>query len=682
MNNYSNIPPSKKSLMNNIINLMIIACVDGKVSEEEQSLINQIAQSYGLSEEEFAQCGQKCNECLQSNQFPIEVPESDDAKVGFIRNLVATMMIDGNISDEERQLIEAIAERFGFKAKEVVDYLIQSINEEIQKPEEIQEPGETTSIAERIQQGKAALLRNDVATAFDHLMEAALADKEGFILLLELLSVEKRLYQLTLQQVEKMKALAEKGYVAAQYALGRYHQVRRPEKDSVDTALTLFNNAAKAGLPDAMAARALMMIRGLLGEIDQEAYYDELKAAFDKGSHLAGYHLYKAAVVGKDGFNADPQGVVDNIKEWLGDKESEDISEISPVYYEILALAYSALNEIDKATEYYSKCVRMGRTDLYSDYVIATCYDDDFEPIDENQLLKALENGIEMGDPYCYVLRADLYEKRFDEITDEKEQETLSAKIAQDLKTAAEMGEGGALVEYGFHSYLGDYGFEENNETAWNCFVKATEMNMAKAWTMIDEMIEEDVMPCERPSSEFLNFSRLMSVRLGDDELLPVLIYNYYKGTMRQFQDEIKKYYLPRYEALSDEVKTDFFGTRFIAIIKADGTADLVEFDLETEDFEELPKFIDADSLNALRTEQLTNLGKEMDLDGRLTAWVDGNRKIQGNMILTLEDEQGQPMSFDDLAELKAIVTSLGATVGGVFYDEFPDDDSRYDSQV
>ena len=61
---------------------------------------------------------------------------------------------------------------------------------------------------------------------------------------------------------------------------------------------------------------------------------------------------------------------------------------------------------------------------------------------------------------------------------------------------------------------------------------------------------------------------------------------------------------------------------------------------------------------------------------------VDGNRKIQGNMILTLEDEQGQPMSFDDLAELKAIVTSLGATVGGVFYDEFPDDDSRYDSQV
>ena len=173
-----------------------------------------------------------------------------------------------------------------------------------------------------------------------------------------------------------------------------------------------------------------------------------------------------------------------------------------------------------------------------------------------------------------------------------------------------------------------------------------------------------------------------MSVRLGDDELLPVLIYNYYKGTMRQFQDEIKKYYLPRYEALSDEVKTDFFGTRFIAIIKADGTADLVEFDLETEDFEELPKFIDADSLNALRTEQLTNLGKEMDLDGRLTAWVDGNRKIQGNMILTLEDEQGQPMSFDDLAELKAIVTSLGATVGGVFYDEFPDDDSRYDSQV
>lgn len=709
MNNFSNIPPSKKSLMNNITNLMILACLDGKVSEEEQNLINDIAHSYGLTEEEYNECGQKCNECLKENKFLIEVPESNDAKVGFMKNLVVTMMIDGRIDENERQLVEAIAERFGFKPKELVDFLIQSITEEFHNHgmavnSDAQPKEETTKqddeafrkeVAEQVKIGKEALMKNDIVTAFNSLMGAALVDKEGCFLFLELFSVGKRIHQLTEQQATMMQALADKGYAVAQYGLGRYHQVKRPERESLDKALSMFNAAAKAGLPDAAAARALMIIRGQLGEIDRDRYFQEIRDAYDNGSHLASYYLYKAVVYGEDGIDANPQAVIDNIKNWLAGKESEDLSEINPVYYEILAMAYSALNQMDQAAEYYMKCVRMGRADLYSDYVIATCYNEEFEPLDESKLLKALETGISLGDSYCYVLRADLYERQYAECDDEKKEE-LSAQIAQNLKVAGGMGEGIAYYKYGYNSYFGDYGFEEDNKTAWNCFFVASEMNIAQAWTMICEMIVENDMPGERPSSDFLNYARLMSVRLGEDDLLPVLIYNYYKGTMRKYENEIKKYYLPRYEALPDEVKTKYFGTQFIAIVNTEGTANLVEFDLATEEWDELSNFIDADRLDAIRTEPLTHLGEEMGLDERITAWVDRNGiakglepnpiggklypgPIVGDMILTLEDSEYHPMSFGDLAELKEIVTSLGAEVGDVYYNEFPDEDYKYD---
>lgn len=684
--------------MNNVTNLMILACLDGKVSEEEQNLINDIAHSYGLTEEEFGLCGQRCNESLKENSISIEVPESEEAKEGFLRNLVVTMMIDGCIDDNERLFVENIAERFGFNSKEVVDYLIKDITKEAAPKD-----GGTASqdnealkqeISRRIELGKEALLKNDIPAAFDQLMEAALVDKKACILLMELFSIEKRIHRLGDPQMEKMQALAEKGYAVAQYALGRYHQVVKPDKESYDIALKLFNAAIQAGVPDAIAARALMYNRGELGEIDKDKYNQEMRTAHESGSLLGTYYTFKALIFGTEPYEANPQWVIDSITKWLEGEDSEDLLFISPVYYELLALAYTALNDLDKATEYNRKCVRMGRADLYSDVVIATCYDDDFEPIDEDQLLKALETGINMGDPYCYVLRADIYEKRYDNSDNEQERAALTNMIAEDLRAAAALGEGVAWVMFGQHCHDGDYGFVVNNEMAWDCFNIATGMHVAQAWTKMAEMIVEDEVPGERPSSDFLNYCRLMSVRLGDTALLPVLIYNYYKGTMRKYANEIKRYYLPKYEALSDEEKTAYFGTQFIAVIDTQGKADLVEFDLETEEWDELAKFIDADRLDAIRTEPLTNLGEEMGYEERITAWVDRNGMakglepnpiggklypgtIVGNMILTLEDSEYHPMSFDDLAELKEIVTALGATVERVSYNEFPDEESR-----
>ena len=52
---------------------------------------------------------------------------------------------------------------------------------------------------------------------------------------------------------------------------------------------------------------------------------------------------------------------------------------------------------------------------------------------------------------------------------------------------------------------------------------------------------------------------------------------------------------------------------------------------------------------------------------------------IAGDMILTLEDANYKPKSFTDVYELKKVVAALGAPLNGVYLDDGPDDDGRYD---
>ena len=46
---------------------------------------------------------------------------------------------------------------------------------------------------------------------------------------------------------------AEKGSPAAQYVLGRYHQMVKPDKDSTNQAKKWFDAARKSGMADAAA---------------------------------------------------------------------------------------------------------------------------------------------------------------------------------------------------------------------------------------------------------------------------------------------------------------------------------------------------------------------------------------------------------------------------------------------
>ena len=167
-NQTKTINPGKHSSMGNIINLMTLAYLDGNVSEDEKNIINDIAHSYGLSKEEFDFCAAKAEECLKDGKAVIEVPEDDDSKLVFIRNLVLGMMCDGHIAKEEEQYVQFIAEKFGFKGEEIVEYMIQSVAEEFSGQNEVNdsEPKDDDEalkqeIAHSIALGKEALMKHE-----------------------------------------------------------------------------------------------------------------------------------------------------------------------------------------------------------------------------------------------------------------------------------------------------------------------------------------------------------------------------------------------------------------------------------------------------------------------------------------------------------------------------------------
>ena len=135
---------------------------------------------------------------------------------------------------------------------------------------------------------------------------------------------------------------------------------------------------------------------------------------------------------------------------------------------------------------------------------------------------------------------------------------------------------------------------------------------------------------------------------------------------------------------------------KFIAIIKTDGSAEILEFDVEY--WDELPDYIAAKRLDAVRVMPLFDIAEELGLDDHITGWVDDSGllknldknpvgckiypgAIAGDMILTLEDDNYNPKNFNDLDVIYDILCKLGVTeIEENFDDEYDEEDGRFDA--
>ena len=374
----NNLSPSKKSLMGNLINLMTLACIDGEVSEHEKTLINNLAQTYGFTEEEFNFCADKANEGLKEGHTVIEVPETDEEKASFLKNLTLMMMVDGQIDDNEKQYVKFIAEKFGYDGDKAIDILIQSIYNDFYKDDgSTRENDGNTKVTGSSEKGmsdeefqaetkrlfalgKEALTKHEISDAFNYLLIPAHVDTEATRLFLMIINTHNRLFLINKEQAERLKEYAERGYALSQYAYGRYLEALRPESDSLNTANEYFKAAEKGGISDALHAQAMLYKSGHYGLVDREEVERMVDEALDKGSTLAARYLLNRYIYGNYNTDPDPQRAIDILKEWLNGNESDDISVVNPLFYSLIGDAYAVLNDVENAQEYYTKAIAMG----------------------------------------------------------------------------------------------------------------------------------------------------------------------------------------------------------------------------------------------------------------------------------------------------------------------------------
>lgn len=138
-----------------------------------------------------------------------------------------------------------------------------------------------------------------------------------------------------------------------------------------------------------------------------------------------------------------------------------------------------------------------------------------------------------------------------------------------------------------------------------------------------------------------------------------------------------------------------YYDDKYVVIIKTDGSAEIIDFDVEY--WDELPQYIDARRLDAVRVVPLYDIAEKLGLDDHITGWVDDRGllknldenpvgckiypgKIVGDMILTLEDDEYKPQSFNDLDAVYDVLNKLGVTEIEENFEEYDEEDGKYDA--
>lgn len=101
-------------------NLIMLALADGKASESELALIASVASREELTQDELN------NLIEHPESVHIELPDNEEQKLRYIEDMVALMMIDGDLDDKELAMCKLYAIELGYEST-IVEKMILDI---------------------------------------------------------------------------------------------------------------------------------------------------------------------------------------------------------------------------------------------------------------------------------------------------------------------------------------------------------------------------------------------------------------------------------------------------------------------------------------------------------------------------------------------------------------------------
>ena len=103
-----------------IKNLVLLAAADGHLTDSELAVLLAVASRENITPDEF-------NKVIDDpDSVNIDLPEDEDTKLAYLRDMVALMMIDGELDEEEMAICKIYAMALGYRSS-IVDGMIAGV---------------------------------------------------------------------------------------------------------------------------------------------------------------------------------------------------------------------------------------------------------------------------------------------------------------------------------------------------------------------------------------------------------------------------------------------------------------------------------------------------------------------------------------------------------------------------
>lgn len=113
-------------------NLVMLASADERFTDSEMAVLLAVASRENISPEDF-------NRVMENpDSVNIVLPEDEDTKLAYLRDMVAMMMIDGELDEQELAICKLYAIALGYRSS-IVDGMIAGVVDSLDAEEAGQE---------------------------------------------------------------------------------------------------------------------------------------------------------------------------------------------------------------------------------------------------------------------------------------------------------------------------------------------------------------------------------------------------------------------------------------------------------------------------------------------------------------------------------------------------------------
>ena len=112
--------PQEQRRLGQLKNLVMLAAADGRLTDSELAVLLAVASRENISPDDF-------NRVIEDpDSVTIDLPEDEDTKLAYLRDMVALMMVDGELEEQELAICKIYAMALGYRSS-IVDGMIAGV---------------------------------------------------------------------------------------------------------------------------------------------------------------------------------------------------------------------------------------------------------------------------------------------------------------------------------------------------------------------------------------------------------------------------------------------------------------------------------------------------------------------------------------------------------------------------